>query len=392
MNPNSLRVAIITQRYYPLIGGIEHQQATLAPLLRERGIDVQIFTKRYPGLEEEETIHGVPVHRFPIPGPIPVASISFTLHAQPALARFKPDVVHAHEVFSPGTTALLAKALFRVPVTISPSCGGEFGEFIRLKNQFMGSTRIYLLRKFVDHWIAKSTEIDQELSAAGIDTAKHFFMPNGVDTRHFHPVNPEQKSQRRQSLGLPEGPLIVFTGRLEHQKRVDLLIDAWKMLKEEHGFSGNVILVGGGSLEQDLKARSTSDIHFVGPVDDVCPYLQAADIFVLPSNAEGISGSMLEAMAVGLPVVVTNVGAAGSVITPEKNGLLVPSGDVQAVKNALDFLLRNPTMQAELGRNARSKVEKDYSITSVCDRLVAFYTQLAMKKNQFSRRLQNPAP
>jgi glycosyltransferase involved in cell wall biosynthesis len=391
MNPNHLRVAIISQRYYPLIGGIEHQQSTLAPLLRERGLDVQIFTKQYPGLKGEEIINGVPVHRFPIPGPRPVASISFTLHAQMALSRFKPDVIHAHEVFSPGTTALLAKALFRVPIAISPSCSGEFGEFSRLQNQFMGSTRISLLRKYVDQWVAKSTEIDQELTAAGIGAARHFFMANGVDTNHFHPVDKIQKQQRRRALGLPDGPLIVYTGRLEHQKRVDLLIDAWKMLNAEQRFSGNVIIVGTGSLESDLKARATPDIHFIGPVDDVSPYLEAADIFVLPSNAEGISGSMLEAMATGLAIVVTNVGAASSVVTPMKNGILIPSGDAQSLKQALDLLLSHPTVQAQLGENARRHVEKHYSITSVCDKLVTFYQSLAMKNIQFTRRLHSSA-
>jgi glycosyltransferase involved in cell wall biosynthesis len=104
---NKIRVAMIIQSYHPRVGGAERQLAALAPLLQAQGVDVHILTRRYAGLKSFEVIDGIPVHRLPIPGSRPVASLSFSLSAQPLLYRLKPNLVHAHELLSPTTTAVI---------------------------------------------------------------------------------------------------------------------------------------------------------------------------------------------------------------------------------------------------------------------------------------------
>ena len=182
MKPDALKVAIILQRYSPLIGGIESQQGAIAPLLRANGVNVHVVTKRYPGLAAYEEIQGVPVHRFPIPGPRPVKSLSFTVSAQLFLMQFKPDVIHAHEVFSPATTALLGKLLTGSPIVLTPASSGAFSEITRLLSYEMGAIRLNLLRRYVDGWITLSSIIDKELAEAGIPAGKRLPVPNGVDT------------------------------------------------------------------------------------------------------------------------------------------------------------------------------------------------------------------
>jgi hypothetical protein len=119
---------MIIQAYYPHVGGAEQQLMALVPLLQARGVEINILTRRYPGLNSFEIIGGAPVHRLPIPGPKAVASTIFTLSALPLLARLRPHLIHAHELLSPTTTAVAAKRLFGIPVVAKVLRGGTLGD------------------------------------------------------------------------------------------------------------------------------------------------------------------------------------------------------------------------------------------------------------------------
>jgi glycosyltransferase involved in cell wall biosynthesis len=114
-----------------------------------------------------------------------------------------------------------------------------------------------------------------------------------------------------------------------------------------------------------------------GWVDDVLVYLQAADLFVLPSRAEGLSNALLEAMAAGLPVVATRVGGTADVIISGENGLLVPPEDASALAEALTSLFQNTARKEELGCAARRTVETRYAISSVAACYLELYQRLA---------------
>src|SRR5262245_55216496 len=120
-----LRVAMIIQDYLPRVGGAERQLAALAPLLREQNVEIFILTRRYTSLSPYELIGGVPVYRLPIMKPGPVASLMFTLTALPLLRRLRPDLVHAHGLFSPTTTAVAARRWLGVPVAAKVLRGGQ---------------------------------------------------------------------------------------------------------------------------------------------------------------------------------------------------------------------------------------------------------------------------
>src|SRR5687768_17273455 len=165
--PPTIRVAMLIQRYHPHIGGAEQQLAALAPLLQARDIEVTVMTRRYPGLQPFETVKGVPVYRLPIPGPKPLASMAFTLFALPLLRRLRPDVIHAHELLSPTTTAVAAKRLLGIPVVAKVLRGGELGDLAKLKRKAFGQGRIRNFQKHVDAFVVISREIDAELAEIG---------------------------------------------------------------------------------------------------------------------------------------------------------------------------------------------------------------------------------
>jgi glycosyltransferase involved in cell wall biosynthesis len=367
-----IRVAMVILEYHPIIGGAQRQLGLLAPYLKALDIEMFVLTRRFPGLESYENIEGAPVYRMPAQGPKAIASASYTASSLMLLKRLKPDIIHAHSLFSPLTTAITYKGLSRTPVLVKVLRGGELGDVIRLKGKFLGKQRIDIFRRFTDAFIAISQEIDTELESLNVEAGKRFRIPNGVETQHFHPVSADIKQYLRATLGLPEGPLAVFTGRLVAEKQVDVLLRAWPAVREQTP-QATLLIVGEGGQAEMLHSLAGEGVVFIGGVDDVQPYLQAADVFVLPSSTEGLSNSLLEAMAAGLAVVATSVGGAPDIIKDHINGRLVRPNDVDAIQRALTELLLDPDCRQQLGAQARQTILDGYSLPVVAEQLRKLY-------------------
>jgi glycosyltransferase involved in cell wall biosynthesis len=121
---------------------------------------------------------------------------------------------------------------------------------------------------------------------------------------------------------------------------------------------------------------SGAGIRFAGNQQDVAPWLQAADLFVLPSRTEGLSNAMLEAMSVALPVVVTRVGGAEDVIENERSGVLVEPGSASALEETLEACLCDGDRRMRLGQGARKTITDHYSLEHTADRWVEEYQKL----------------
>ncbi|MBP8001557.1 MAG: glycosyltransferase family 4 protein [Chloroflexi bacterium] len=372
MKYRRLGVTMIIQAYLPHIGGAEQQLAALAPRLRERNIHMQVITRQYPGMSRREVIDKVPIFRLPVPGPKAIASLIFTFSALFLLRRLKPDLIHAHELLSPTTTAAAAKQQYGVPVVAKVLRGGQLGDLAKLKKRTGGVKRIQTFKELVDGFIVISQEIDQELDAWGIPQHQRFFIPNGVDTNRFEPVGPEEKTWLRQRLRLPNGPLALFTGRLVPEKCLDQLIHLWPHVRASYP-QAQIVFLGTGPEETKLRRMAGEGVTFVGHTSDVVPYLQAADLFILPSFTEGLSNAMLEAMATGLPVIATHVGGAPDVITHKQNGWLIPPQQPECLHNAIITLFTLNDLRFNLGEQGRRRIEAGYSLDVTAERLVTLY-------------------
>jgi len=370
-----MRVAMLIQGYHPLVGGAEKQLGALAPLLQSAGIDIHIITRGHSGLASSEEISGVPVHRIPAPPPKAVASAFSTLWSLPLLARLRPDVIHAHELLSPATSAVLAKRLIGCPVVAKVLRGGVLGDLAKLRRKRFGMKRIEIYSKEIDAFVVISNEIDCELAAIGIPPERRAFIPNGVDTVSFAPLWSYNKKILREMLNLPDGPIVVFSGRLSAEKRVDQLIEMWPSIRENFP-NAQLLILGTGEQEPALRSMARDGVIFTGIVEEVSSYLQCADIFVLPSSTEGLSNSLLEAMSCGLPSVATTVGGATDAIEHEVSGLLVPPDSPQNLKDALLRLLGDPLICEAMGVQARNTILRKYSLPLTASRLKLLYERL----------------
>ena len=381
-----LRVAHIIQAYLPLGGGAERLVATLAPLLRRQDVEIVVLTRRYAGLAPLETIDSVPVHRLPIPGPKPMAALSFTLAALPLLQRLRPDVIHAHELLSPATIAVAAKRLLGgIPIVAMPHRGGYLGDIDKLQQRSLGQQRLALLRRHVDAFVTISREIDAELEGVGIPPRQRVSIPNGVDTRRFVPLPAADRQTLRRQLGLPQAPVAIFTGRLVAEKCIDQLIAVWPAVRVAHP-DACLLLLGTGPQEETLRQAASAGIRFTGRVEDVVPFLQAADLFVLPSATEGLSVALLEAMAAGLAPVATAVGGTPDLIEHGRNGWLIPAGDPAALQNAILTLFADRQQRQQMSQRGRQQVVREYALPVVAQRLRTLYDQLIAGRSATASR------
>jgi len=380
-----LGVAMIIASFHPLIGGAERQARQLAARLIREGLNVCILTRHYTGLKRYEAIDGIPVYRVPTIGQGILASLSYTFFSLLWLFRNgdKCQIIHCHQALSPATIGVIAKLMRKKKVMVKIACSGEYGDIAQIRSLPLPGLRRKLLGQ-VDYFVAVNDEIEQELRDFGLAAVPAGVIPNGVDIDRFCPANEPERHVLRDQLSLPQSAtLAVFTGRLEPQKNVDNLLLAWKQveLNARPGEDARLLILGDGAQKSALFALAeqldiTDSVHFVGRVDQVGNYLRAADLFVLPSRAEGLSNALLEAMACGLPPIATAVGGTPEVVEQGVNGLLVPPGDAAALAGALADLLTDPALRARLGEAARQTVVERYSLAAVADRYLEFYHRL----------------
>jgi glycosyltransferase involved in cell wall biosynthesis len=370
------RVAMVIQRYLPHVGGAERQLQQLAPRLKDLGFELHILTRHEKGLQRFEVIDGVPVYRLPASGSKTWAALTFTLAALWRLIRIRPDIIHAHEILRPASIGMYSKIFLQRPLVVKILRGGTRGDIYKLKRRRSWKSDLQRLIKSVDAFIVISHEIDEELAALHVPAQKRIFLPNGVDAVRCSPVSEESKLKLRASLSLPEqGRIVMYAGRLVPEKRVDHLLQVWKDVCAKFPLA-QLLIVGAGEEQPRLEAMHVEGVQFTGQVEDAVPYLQAADLFVLPSSTEGLSNSMLEAMACGLPVLATRVGGAPDIIEHTQSGWLIPPEDVDSLQQGLETLLGDEALRFSLGSNARQRILSSFSLDFVARRLAGLYQQL----------------
>src|SRR6266498_3100420 len=374
------RVAMVIQRYLPHLGGAERQLQQLSPRLYALGYEVCVLTRHEKGLSRYEVIDGVPVHRLPSIGPKALAAATFTAAAAMELIHLQPDLVHAHEILTPASIAALSKRINKHPVLVKVLRGGARGDIYKLKRRPRWKSYFNNLKRNVDAFIVITHEIDGELASLNVPPEKRVFIPNGVNTERCIPISEDQKLKLRAALSLPpHAPIVVYVGRLVPEKRVDHLLKIWSDVRSKY-YDACLLIVGEGAEEHRLKQMHVNGAQFTGQVNDAVPYLQAADLFVLPSSTEGLSNSMLEAMSCGLPVLATTVGGAPDVIQHNVSGFLIPPEDVDSLRSGSETLLGDGSLRFRLGSNARARILSDFSLDSVAERLAALYHYLLNEK------------
>jgi glycosyltransferase involved in cell wall biosynthesis len=189
---------------------------------------------------------------------------------------------------------------------------------------------------------------------------------NGISYRKFERRQGDGASVRLRLGAASDEFLLVCVARLSEQKAIDILLSAMARVLSD-GLRCRCVIVGDGPLrkqltEQALALRLNGYVFFEGFQEDVRPYLQAANAFVLTSHKEGLPLALLEAMACGLPCIVTNVGGNGEAITHGVHGLVVPPDSAKNVAEAISYLVTHPRECAEMSKMASSRVREAFDV------------------------------
>lgn len=203
-------------------------------------------------------------------------------------------------------------------------------------------------------------------------------IPNGIRLASFQPASARRREQLVQSLGLPASTRVIGTvGRLNWAKDQAGLIRAFRQVHERQPDTA-LVLIGDGELRAELQQCAYAEgvagsVHLLGDRHDVRELLQGLDVFVLSSVSEGYSMALLEACAVALPIVATDVGGNGEIVRDGDTGRLVPPGDPSALAVAMLELLQQPEQASKLAHAARRWVETHGSLEAMAARYAQLY-------------------
>lgn len=288
--------------------------------------------------------------------------------------RNKYDVIYCRFLKEQAFVASLAKLIFRLrqPLVACPACASTGGEAELIKMSKLRHIWLALLKNNVTTVNAMSQQIEAEMLDLGFHPTQISNISNGVVIPPAHP----------RDTNSTECISALFIGRLTHQKGLDTLLEAMHTLKLG-GYNLQLHLVGDGPLHKILvetteRLNLSDRIFFEGPVAPsyISEKLASADLFILPSRFEGMPGALLEAIAHGVPAVVTRVSGSEEVIDPSI-GWTVPAGDSSALADAIQSaLVVGKEGLHTMGDRAREKACQQYDIGIIAQRYERLFIKL----------------
>ncbi len=418
VTPSVRRIAMLSVHTCPLAmlggkktGGMNVYVRDFSRELGRQGIQVDVFTRSQddcqPMVKHDLGYGGRVIHITAGPEkPIPVAQVANYLDEFvagvlnfAANENIEYDLIHSHYWLSGLVAEQLSAAWNNIPIV------QMFHTLGHMKNKIAQSdverapqTRIdgeKHVMQTADRIIAPTqAEVDQLNHLYDADTSKVVIIPPGVDLERFHPIN---KKEAKKRVGIPCGDTnILFAGRIEPLKGIDTMLLAMSLIQQrypERIKNTCMAIIGGDPWADDLdeemarlqKLRADLDIHdlvtFLGAKDQtILPnYYAAAEIVVMPSHYESFGMVALEAMAMGTPVIASEVGGLAYLVQDGFNGFHVPSRDPEALAGKIYELLTNSECRQLLGHQAREYAQQ-YAWPRIADQMLDVYEDVLVEK------------
>jgi glycosyltransferase involved in cell wall biosynthesis len=359
--------------------------------LRRRGLTVEAACSPDPRIEPLRArgyvIHEIPIDRRIAPGP----NSKSVLDLGRLMRAEKYDLVHAHAPVASVLGRVAAK-FAGVERILYTAHGFYFHEHMPRPKYALYHGIEKSVAQITDRILVQSQEDYDTAVTTGLGSAKKIrYLGNGIDLNRFDPASKtvDHQAGLRRELGVPEGgPLLGITGRITEEKGFGELVEALSLLHRD--FPEAHLLVIGGQLSTERDAFQDKLVDFIGDQDleshvtfagfrsDVPDLLGLLDLFVLPSYREGLPRSVLEAMAMELPVVATNIRGCREAVIDEVTGLLVPTEDAQALAAAARRILADPELARRFGTAGRARVVSTFDERFVFARLQKYYSELGV--------------
>lgn len=287
------------------------------------------------------------------------------------LAEREPDILHSW-LFSANTYGrLVAGGRPRFRVVVSERC----------VDTWKSGWQFWLDRRLIprtDRLLANSDSVAAFYQNLGFPADRMVVIPNGVERP------PPPGIDRRQLLATlnlpPETRLACYIGRLARQKRVETLLWAIQVLRQADP-RASLLIIGDGPERDRLQqyardVECAAHVRFLGHRDDAAQLLQLCDVFWLASDFEGMSNSLLEAMACGLPVIVSNIPPNRELVQHGVHGYLIDDGDGVGYAQYSRKLFEDPPLAARLGESGRLRIEQEFPVSRMVERHVEVYREL----------------
>jgi glycosyltransferase involved in cell wall biosynthesis len=373
------RILMYTAYFEPEYSGAALQALTLAKELRQRGHHIEFVTNRWPGLGDTAVVEGFAVQRLE-PGRMRKHRefrLWFNLVRYVWTRRKDFDILHSHGAYFTNAFIGPLARMLGLKSVIKASLADD--DLQGLSRPIVGTVHWLMLRS-IDANVAISQDLVQEFLNGGLPRQKIHYVPNGVDTGHFHGITAPQKPALRSSLRLPsQQPIALFVGVLDARKNILWLAEQW-VLTDAFGTGALLLAVGpmgrddpAGKLRDRLAELARAhpqqfalhDFHV-----DVRPYYQCADLLILPSVKEGLPNVMLEAM----PCVAARTSGSRELVVEGETGLTYAPDDTAGLAAAVRRCLASAG--PGMGVKARLLAQQRYAISTVADQYEALYLRL----------------
>jgi len=379
---SSRRICFLSPRFYPFTGGVEVFSYELTRRLVKRGYEIQVLTTDFESRPGPDLVDGIKVQRYRIP------FFAFRTPIIPHIPLRIPfrecDLIHVISTYPTLTDlAIIVGKTLGKPVLVTHQLDGGADDWVgrsatKLYHQIIASPLIRLTDRVVatSHSYASTSPILQPI------LERVEVIPNAVDETTFNPD--VEGSKITEKYGLQRTRNVLFVGRLVPYKGVEYLLSAIETLRHDLP-EIHLIIVGDGELKEKLIQQAVSlgireNVTFTGhlPNSELPPFYASSDLTVLPSisRLEAFGIALLEAMACGKPVVASSIPGVIEVVEDGVTGYLTPPRDARALAGAISKIIGNKRLAERMGREARRRIEENYTWRRVAHSYERLYSDL----------------
>ncbi len=351
------------------IGGTETQLLRILPELQKYHENMVCCVRGHGPIGSELEKNGVPVYYLDFKG---IYDLSVIKRFYSVVKKLNPDILVTYLIHADLYGRVFGR-LFSIKRIVSSKRGSllqwEWLSFFDRMTKFM-----------VTHYLVQTeTAKIKWMKKLKLPENKFTVMPNGIDTRSFQ-ISINKKKKKEEVKVRQDSFIITCVARLRMGKGHETLLAAFEEIFKRHP-AIDLLLVGDGEREDELRKQITNyvsgdNVHFLGNRNDVPEILTISDLFVLPTEGEGMSNAIMEAMSAGLPIITTDIAENKDLLKRNETGLLFPARDISLLVKNIELLMKDNSLRNTLKQEAQKTANNLFDYQKIASRFAEFYEKL----------------